>query len=164
VELRDLGEAEATRSITDDGLAIQVEGTAADMLAFQSRPPHASANPLDNEATLEFGDGSDDDENGATQWTAAVDALANRDELYAEAMELIQGFQQVTYRARHAIEGGNHYDVEAVARSIRHQAIESRAAGAHSGDPVIDIFVHDFEPALLGQLTQVNQLSFRMLV
>jgi hypothetical protein len=51
------------------------------MAAFKAGAPHAGAHPLDDQVALELGDGADDDDQGAPQWAAGVDLLAETDEL-----------------------------------------------------------------------------------
>ena len=56
-----------------DGGIVQHERAAADVLAFEAGAPHAGADPLDYQVAFEFGDGADDDDDGATQRAAGVD-------------------------------------------------------------------------------------------
>ena len=76
VSLGDLAQAVAVLAIAKDGLAIEIERPAADVTAFEAGAPHAGAHPLDDQVAFEFGDGADDDHDGAAQRAAGVDLLA----------------------------------------------------------------------------------------
>jgi hypothetical protein len=62
--LGDLTETLASRALLKDSNPVDVERTTADMPAFQPGPTHAGPHPLDDEISLEFGDGPDDDDDG----------------------------------------------------------------------------------------------------
>jgi hypothetical protein len=51
--------------------------------AFEFRAAHAGTNSLDDQASLQFCDGADDDD-GPAQRPAGVDLFAEADELYGE--------------------------------------------------------------------------------
>jgi hypothetical protein len=50
----------------EDSNPIDVERTTADMPAFQPGTTHAGAHSFDDEISLEFGDGPDDDDDGSS--------------------------------------------------------------------------------------------------
>ena len=61
------------------------------------------------------------------------------------------------------IAGPDQHHIEAAAAGIDHQLIEPRPAGPGAGD-LVGVLVHDLVAALLGQLAQIVQLAFRVLV
>lgn len=81
MDLCNLAEAESPGAIAHDGIAIEVQRTAADVLSFQAGAPHAGAYAFDDKAALEFGNRTDDNDNGTAERTAAVHVFSNGDEL-----------------------------------------------------------------------------------
>jgi hypothetical protein len=53
----DLAETLTSVAILEDGDTIDVERPTADMSSFQAGATHACAHPLDDEISLQFGDG-----------------------------------------------------------------------------------------------------------
>src|SRR6476646_9321982 len=72
----DLPQALSLAAVTPDGLLVQGQRISSDVPAFEARPSHAAANPLDDQAALELGDGADDHHDGAAQRAARVDLFA----------------------------------------------------------------------------------------
>ncbi len=68
-------------TVPEQRLAIYVEPRPADVLAIEPGPPHAGPNPLHYKVTFQFGNGADDDDDGAAQWAARVKILPKADEL-----------------------------------------------------------------------------------
>ena len=112
MQLGQLAEAVSGSAITMDGDAVQVEWLAADVPAVETGTPHADAHPLDDEVAFQLRDRADDGHQRATQRAAGVDVLAVADELDAEMVELVEHFEEVLGRARHAIEGPYQHDVD----------------------------------------------------
>ena len=81
MDLGDLAEADASRSILEDGVTIDIEWGTTDPSAFQSRSAHAGLHSFDDERALEFGDHTDDRDDGAAQGSASIEVLAEADEL-----------------------------------------------------------------------------------
>ena len=133
------------------------------MPAFEPSAPHAGTDPFDDQASLEFRDGADDDHDGASQRAAGINLLPEADELYVEPVELIEHFEEVPCRPGDAITCPDQHDVELAASGIAHQLVEARPAGLHAGDPV-RVLVDDLEAALANHLAKVEELSFRVLV
>jgi hypothetical protein len=61
----DLSKTLATLTVLLDGGTVQYQRSAADVLTFQPGAPHPGAHPFNDQAALEFGDGADDDHDGA---------------------------------------------------------------------------------------------------
>ena len=94
---------------------------------------------------------------------ARVDLLAEADELDAEPVQLIEHFQEVPGGAGDAIAGPDQHDIEAAAAGVPHQIVETRAPRLHAAD-LVGVFMGDFKAPLGSQLTQIEELGFRMLV
>ena len=92
VSLGDLAEALSLLAICKDSLTIDVKRRAADGPAFQTRSPHAGTHSLDDQASLQFGDDADDDDDRPAQWSGGVESLPEGDELDVQPAELIQHF------------------------------------------------------------------------
>ena len=90
-------------------------------------------------SAFEFGDRSDDDDDGAAQRAARVDLLAEADELDVEPVQLVEHFEEVPGRAGDAIAGPDQDDIEAAAAGIPHQVIQTGPARLRAGDPVGDL-------------------------
>ena len=84
---------------------VKLKRFSPDVTAFEPGPPHAGADPLDNQVALELGDGSDDDHHGSAQRPARVDLFAEADELDVQPVQFIEHFEEVLYRASDAIRG-----------------------------------------------------------
>src|SRR5664280_1007962 len=90
VSLRQLAQTLPLLAVAVDGGSIEHQGLPSDMTSFKFGPPHAGAHPFDDQATLELGDGADDNHDRSSQRAAGVDLLAEGDELDVEPVELIQ--------------------------------------------------------------------------
>jgi hypothetical protein len=64
----DLTQALAPAAVLFDSGTVQYQRLAADVLTCKTSAPHAGAHPFDDKAAFEFGDGADDDDDGAAQW------------------------------------------------------------------------------------------------
>jgi len=115
VEFGEFGQAESPGSVLQYGMAIDREGSTTDPSSFELGSPHAGTYPLNNKVALQFGDGADDDDQGAAQRAAAVDVLAEGDELDLEMIQLVEDLQEMTDRPRHAVEGPEQNDIELAA-------------------------------------------------
>src|SRR3954471_5649832 len=106
VELGDLRQAVVIDfAVLDDPLAINVERLASQAAAFQACPAHTGAYALDDQRTLEFRNGTDDDHDGAAQRTSSIEVLAEADELDVEVAERVEQIKEILDRARQAIAG-----------------------------------------------------------
>ena len=92
---RDLAEAASAPAITLDSFPVEIERLPADVAAFELGPAHAGPDPLDDQVAFEFGDGPDDDHDGATQRAAGVDLLAEADELDIQPVQFVEHFEEV---------------------------------------------------------------------
>ena len=84
-----LAEALTALPIPKDRGTVEVERLASDMLAFELGPPHAGADPLDDEAPLKLGDDPDDHDDRPAQRAGGVDLLTEADELYVQSVQLV---------------------------------------------------------------------------
>ncbi len=84
MDLGQLTQTEAMGSIPEQGLTIEVEPGATDVLAFELGSPHTSPDALNNKVAFQLGYGADDDYNSTAQWTAGVDVFPEADELDVE--------------------------------------------------------------------------------
>jgi hypothetical protein len=72
----DLTKALALAAFAADGGMIEIERLASDVPAFELGPPHACPHPLDDQAALQLGDGTDDDDDRPAQRAGGVDLFA----------------------------------------------------------------------------------------
>lgn len=156
-------QAHAAGTVSQDRFAIDLKRCTADPPAFQSGAPHTGTDTLDDQVALELGDGTDDDHDRSAEWTAGVNVLSEADELDAEMVQLVEYFEIVTDRTGDAIAGPDHDDIELAAAGVGQQLIESWTPGLRAAD-FVRVFVDDLEAALLGELAQVIELGFGMLI
>jgi hypothetical protein len=97
VSLGELSETASALTVAEHGITIELEWTSSDVAAFKTRPAHTGADPLDDQAPFEFGDGADDDDQGSAQGTAGVDLLAEADELDVDAVQLIEDLEEMLH-------------------------------------------------------------------
>lgn len=97
------------------------------MPSFETGATHAGANAFDDQVALQLGDGADDDDDGAAERPAAVDVLAEGDEVDAEMVEFVEDLDEVANRSRQAIEGPDDEDVELAAAGVGQELIEAGA-------------------------------------
>src|ERR1035437_6326021 len=90
MRFRQLAQALTVLPAAEDCRSIEDQGLPSDVSPFELGPPHAGAHPLDDQATLELGDGAHDHHDRSSQRTTGVDLLAEADELDIEPAELIQ--------------------------------------------------------------------------
>jgi hypothetical protein len=62
IDFRQLGQADAAGTITEQCLAIDLERSASDTAAFELSSTHAGAHSLNDQVAFEFADGADDNE------------------------------------------------------------------------------------------------------
>ena len=163
MRLGHLCQAHAAGTVTEQGRPVDFQWGAADAPAFQLGTPHAGPDPFDNKVAFQFGDGTDDDDHGAAQRAAAIDVLAEADELDVQPVELVEHVKQVTDRAGDPVEGPDHDDVELAAAGVGQQLVQSGAPGLGAADPV-GVLLDDLEATLLGQGVQVMLLGLWMLI
>ena len=96
--LGDLPQTLAMLAVSLDGGMVQVQWSTAYVLTFEAGTRHAGTDPLDDEASLEFGDRADDYNDGAPQRTARVDILPERDVLDVEPVQFVEHIQKVLHR------------------------------------------------------------------
>jgi hypothetical protein len=95
----DLADALTTLTVLLDGGAVQHQRSSADALAFETGAPHAGAHSFDYQVTFEFGDGADDDYDGAAQRAAGIDVFPKRDVLDPYSIQLVQDIEEVLHRS-----------------------------------------------------------------
>ena len=81
MDLRDLAQADASSSIFEEGMTIDFEWSTTDPSAFQTRSAHAGLHSFDDKRALEFGNDTDDRDDGTAQGSASIEVLAEADEL-----------------------------------------------------------------------------------
>lgn len=160
---RDRSQAVAVLPIAQDGFAVEIERRPSDATSFEARPAHAAADALDDEGPFQLGDRADDDGDGAAQWAAGVEVLAEADELDAEAIHLVEDFEQVPRRPGDTIATPDQQDVEAAAAGILHELIETRPAGLHTGD-LVRVLLEDSVATLSCHLAEIAHLAQRALI
>jgi hypothetical protein len=74
-------------TITEDSSSIEDQLRSSDLTSFELGAAHAGPHPFDDQVPLEFGDGADDDDDGAAEWAAGVDVLAEGHELDLEMVD-----------------------------------------------------------------------------
>ena len=159
----ELAEALATLAVPQDGSAIEFEWFASDVPALEPGAAHAGAHPLDDQIAFQFGNRSDDDDDGPPQRTTGVDLLAEADELDVDSVQLIEHFEEVFHRAGDPIRSPDQQDIEAAAAGIAHHLIEPGPPYAGAAHPIC-ILLDDLIAALLSHLAQVIELCFWMLI
>src|ERR1019366_5369466 len=126
VGLRDVGQTVAAGAVSEDSNPIDLEWTPSDMPALQPGAAHPCPHPFDDEVTLEFGDRSDDDDDGPPQRAAGVEVLAEADELYIQPVELVPHFREVPHGPGDPVRGPHQDYLETAAAGIPKQVIEAR--------------------------------------
>ena len=119
--------------------------------------------PFDDEVALQLGDHSDDDDDGPAERAAGIDALPEANELDAEAVELVQHFEEVSNGPGYPVRGPHQDYLEPAAAGIAKQIIEPGPASLGPGDPV-SVLANDLKIPLLGHRTKIMKLSLRVLV
>ena len=151
MELGELSQAEAAIVITEDRLAIDVEGLAADVPTFEPGATHAGSDTLDDQRPFEFCDRTiDDHDDGSAECATGIDIFAERNELDAQATQFIEHFEIVPNRAGDTIARPYDNYIELAATSVDHELVEPGTAGFGTADAV-SVFVDDLEAALLSK-------------
>ena len=132
----DLSQTLTMQAVLLDGSVVQYQRSTADPLAFEAGAPHAGAHPLDDEAAFQFGDGADDDDDGAAQRAAGIDIFPEDDVLDVEPVEFVEHIEEVLHRPGHPVRCPDQDNIELAAAGIGHHLIEARPAGLGAGDPV----------------------------
>jgi hypothetical protein len=112
---------------------------------------------------FQLGNRSDDYDHRTTQWSARVDVFSKADEFYAQAVQLIEDFQEMAHTPGYSVECGDENDVKAVPTGIGQKLIETGTPRFRAGNN-IGVLVHDLISALFRHLPEVEQLRFWMLV
>ena len=163
VALRQLAETVAPLTVPQDSVAIKNKWFTSDVAAFELGPPHAGPYSLDDQVSLEFGDGPDDDHNSPAQGTSRVDLLTEADELYVEPVEFVEHFEEVPHGPGDPIGSPDQDNVETAAAGIAHHGVESRALSFGSTDSVRKL-LDDLIATLLSHLTEVVELGLGVLI
>ena len=163
IGLGELAEALPLMVIAQDAAAIELEGFAADVTAFELGAAHAGAHPLDDEIAFEFRNGADNHHHCPTQRAAGIDLLAKADELDVQMIQLIENFEEVFDGPGQPIGGPDQNHIEAAAAGIGHHLIQTRTPGFGTGD-LVCILLDDLIVALSGHLLEIVQLGLRVLI
>ncbi len=90
VGLGDLAEALSALTIYKDSFAVERQWFSSDLTAFEAGPPHAGADPFDDQRPFQLRDCADDDDDGAAQRAARVDLFAERYEFDSQSVQLVE--------------------------------------------------------------------------
>ena len=90
----DLAQTLALAAFAVDCPTVDREGLPTDVTAFELGSPHAGSHALDDQVAFEFGDRTDDHDDGPAQRAGRVDAFAEADELDVEPVELVQDLEE----------------------------------------------------------------------
>jgi hypothetical protein len=159
----DLAKALAALTVLLDGQVVQHQWSSADSLAVESGAPHAGADSFDDQAAFEFGDGADDNHDGAAQGAAGVDIFPEADVLDPDSIQLVQDIKEMLHRPGDPIRCPDQEHIEAAAASVGHHLIEAGPFGFRTADSV-SVLGDDLEAALAGHLPKVIQLCLWMLI
>jgi hypothetical protein len=96
VSLGDFCQAHPAVSVQQDSRSINVQRTTSDLTVFEAGAPHARTYSLDDQIPFQLGDGTDDDDNGPAERPAGINIFPEADELYAEVVQFVEHFQEVT--------------------------------------------------------------------
>ena len=157
MELGEFAQAHPAATIMKNRLAIDVEGLAADVPAFEFRPTHAGSDAFDYQRSFQLGDCADDHDDGSAECATGIDIFAERNELDAEPTQFIEDFQIVSNRAGDAIARPDDNDIELAAASVDQELIQAGPLRPGAADAV-SVFVDDLEAALLSKREQVVAL------
>jgi hypothetical protein len=163
VGLRDVGQAIAAVAVPEDCNPVDLEWTSADVPALQPGATHSCPYPFDDEIALQFGDRSDDDDDGPSERAAGIEILPEANELDAEVVEFVQHFEEVPHGPGDPVRSPHQDYLEAAAAGIPKQVIETRSASLRPGDPV-GVLGHDLKTSLLGHRAEIMELSLGVLI
>jgi hypothetical protein len=131
--------------------------------AFESGPAHAGPDSFDDEVPLQLGDGAADDHDGAAEWAAGIEVLAEADVLDVEAVEFVQHLEEVADGSCDPVRRPDEHHLEAAAARLPEEFVEAPPLGLGAEDPV-RIFGDDLEAALASHRAEIVELGFGMLV
>ena len=163
VSLRELAQAVSAFAVPQDRWAVKLERLASDVPAFEPGAAHSSADPLDDQAALQFSNRSDDDDDSAAQWPAGVDLFTKKDVLDVQPVQLIEHIEEVFHRPGDPIRSPGQNDIETAAASVAHHLIQTRPPDFGPADPV-HVLVNYLIAALLGHLSQIVKLALGALI
>src|SRR4051794_26905680 len=78
VQPGEFGQRHAMGAFALNGLAVDVQRLTPDVPALELGPAHAAPYALDDQVALQFGDGTDDDDDGPPERATGVDVLPER--------------------------------------------------------------------------------------
>jgi len=135
VSLCDVGQAVAPVAVAEDGNPVDLERAPADVPALQPGAAHPCPYPFDDEIALQFCDRPDDDDDSPPERVAGIDALAEADELDAEAVELVQHLEEVPDGSGDPVRGPHQDDLETAASGIPEPSSPGRRLSFPRFDP-----------------------------
>ena len=159
----DLAQTLALAAFAVDCPTVDREGLPTDVTALELGSPHAGSHALDDQVAFEFGDRTDDHDDGPAERAGRVDAFAEADELDVQPVELVQDLEEMPGGSRDAIAGPDQDHIELTAAGIPHHVAEPWPERLHAADPV-RVLLDDLIAALSGHLTQVVNLRLRVLI
>ena len=98
MSLCDLTKALTLAAVALDGGIVEEQWLPSDVPAFEAGAPHAGAHPLDDQVSLKFSNGADDDDDGSAQRATNVDIFPERDILDIEPAEFVENVEEVFHR------------------------------------------------------------------
>jgi hypothetical protein len=163
MSLRNLAQAETALAVTQYRITVNTQRRTTDLPSFQPRPPHSCLDPFHNRLPLDLSYRANDYDHSPAKRTSCVDVFSQADELDAEVVKFIEHFQEMAHISRNPVERGHENNVEAVPPRIRQKLVETGALRFRPGD-CVRVLADDLVVAVLCHLTQVEKLSFQMLV
>ena len=163
MELGEFAQAHPAATIMKNRLAIDVEGLATDVPAFEFRPTHTGSDAFDYQRSFQFGDRADDHDDGSAECSAGIEVFAEADELDAEATQFIENFQVVPDGASDSVTGPDYDNFELAAPSVSQKLIQPGPLRLGAAD-FVGVLVNDLKAPLLRQLSQIVELGFGMLI
>ena len=128
-----------------------------------SSPAHSGFHSFYNQAAFKFTNSSDNDNQGATERAARIDALPKGNKLNIQVIEFIEHLKKVTNGTGDPVECPHDHSIESPPPGIREQRVESGALRLGSAD-LVGVLAHDFVAACRGHLAQIEQLRLDALV
>ena len=130
----------------------------AAVLPRRLRPAHPGDHALVGGLALQLADGGDDREHRAPHRRRGVHLLAQREEVDAQAPELVEGDREVLRRAGEAVEPPHSDQVKPAGAGVGHHPVEGGAAVLGAGDTIVDVLGGGPAP-LSGDLAKLLELE-----
>jgi hypothetical protein len=159
-----MSERHTSEAVAHESRTVHVERSAAYATALKLRAAHTGTHSLYDEASLQFGNGGYDDDDGATQRAIGVDGFALGQELNAKLIKLVEDLEEMFGRSGQAIGRPDQNGVELTAIGILQELVQRRTSHFRPADAMINVFMDDLIASLARELAQFNSLGFRILI